>query len=98
MMATSMRLSDWERRLAVRLPHFGDGTLDPVMADQAKHDDKSGEEYCAFSRSSRRDECDRHFDRCLPFPMIRDPLAVAHLDIFTGRMSDVAATRGIWTP
>jgi zinc transport system substrate-binding protein len=41
-------LSDWEGDWQSVYPYLVDGTLDPVMAEKAKHGDKSAEEYRAY--------------------------------------------------
>ncbi|MDF0699387.1 metal-binding protein ZinT [Rhizobium sp. MC63] len=41
-------LSDWEGDWQSVYPYLVDGTLDPVLADKAKHGDKSGGEYRAY--------------------------------------------------
>lgn len=41
-------LSDWEGDWQSVYPYLVDGTLDPVMADKAKHGDKSAAEYHAY--------------------------------------------------
>nr|WP_245571522.1 metal-binding protein ZinT [Neorhizobium alkalisoli] len=41
-------LSDWEGDWQSVYPYLVDGTLDPVMAEKAKHGDKSAEDYRAY--------------------------------------------------
>lgn len=43
----SRLLSDWEGDWQSVYPYLVDGTLDPVMADKAKHGDKSAQDYRA---------------------------------------------------
>lgn len=52
-------LSDWEGDWQSVYPYLVDGTLDPVMADKAKHGDKSAEEYRAYYDTGYKTDVDR---------------------------------------
>ncbi|MBX5010181.1 ZinT family metal-binding protein [Rhizobium lentis] len=52
-------LSDWEGDWQSVYPYLVDGTLDPVMADKAKHGDKSAGEYRAYYDTGYKTDVDR---------------------------------------
>jgi zinc transport system substrate-binding protein len=52
-------LSDWEGDWQSVYPYLVDGTLDPVMADKAKHGDKSADEYHAYYDAGYKTDVDR---------------------------------------
>ncbi|MBA5805806.1 ZinT family metal-binding protein [Rhizobium changzhiense] len=52
-------LSDWEGDWQSVYPYLVDGTLDPVMADKAKHGDKSAGEYRAYYDKGYKTDVDR---------------------------------------
>lgn len=52
-------LSEWEGDWQSVYPYLVDGTLDPVMAEKAKHGDKSAEEYRAYYDLGYKTEVDR---------------------------------------
>ncbi|MBX5148928.1 ZinT family metal-binding protein [Rhizobium lentis] len=52
-------LSDWEGNWQSVYPYLVDGTLDPVMADKAKHGDKSAGEYRAYYDTGYKTDVDR---------------------------------------
>ncbi|MBX5230450.1 metal-binding protein ZinT [Rhizobium sp. NLR9b] len=52
-------LSDWEGDWQSVYPFLVDGTLDPVMADKARHGDKSAGEYRAYYDTGYKTDVDR---------------------------------------
>jgi zinc transport system substrate-binding protein len=52
-------LSDWEGDWQSVYPYLVDGTLDPVMADKAKHGDKSAADYRAYYDVGYKTDVDR---------------------------------------
>ncbi|WP_106796472.1 metal-binding protein ZinT [Rhizobium sp. H4] len=52
-------LSDWEGDWQSVYPYLVDGTLDPVMADKAKHGDKSAGDYRAYYDAGYKTDVDR---------------------------------------
>ncbi|MCZ4088648.1 ZinT family metal-binding protein [Sinorhizobium psoraleae] len=52
-------LSDWEGDWQSVYPYLVDGTLDPVMADKAKHGDESADEYRAYYDAGYKTDVDR---------------------------------------
>lgn len=52
-------LSDWEDDWQSIYPFLVDGTLDPVMADKARHGDKSAGEYRAYYDTGYKTDVDR---------------------------------------
>jgi len=52
-------LSDWEGDWQSIYPYLVDGTLDSVMADKAKHGDKSAEDYRAYYDTGYKTDVDR---------------------------------------
>lgn len=52
-------LSDWEGNWQSVYPYLVDGTLDPVMADKAKHGDKSAAEYRTYYDVGYKTDVDR---------------------------------------
>jgi zinc transport system substrate-binding protein len=52
-------LSDWEGDWQSVYPYLVDGTLDPVMADKAKHGDKSAADYRAYYEVGYKTDVDR---------------------------------------
>lgn len=55
----SRTLEDWEGEWQSVYPYLIDGTLDPVMADKAKHGDKSASEYRAYYDVGYKTDVDR---------------------------------------
>ncbi|MBB4192521.1 zinc transport system substrate-binding protein [Rhizobium aethiopicum] len=53
------KLSDWEGDWQSVYPYLVDGTLDPVMADKAKHGDKSAGENRAYYDTGYKTDVDR---------------------------------------
>lgn len=52
-------LSDWEGDWQSVYPYLVDGTLDPVMADRAKHGGKSADDYRAYYDAGYKTDVDR---------------------------------------
>ncbi|PDT28578.1 metal-binding protein ZinT [Rhizobium sp. L9] len=52
-------LSDWEGDWQSVYPYLVDGTLNPVMADKAKHGDRSAREYRAYYETGYKTDVDR---------------------------------------